>query len=164
MEPGTHALVCFAPGESGGPHVLESDDHTHSFVVRPRPEHAPRAPAPEADVTLTMHDYSFELDEPLEAGRQMIHVENAGADPYHARLLRLGPDKTWDDVEAWLQNGMEGEPPATLTGGMDVLSHGEEAWFEVDLSPGSYVLVCLVAGRDEVPHTAKGMIEHIQIG
>lgn len=163
MEPGTHALVCFAPGESGGPHVLESDHHTHPFMVRPRPEHAPRPPAPEADVTLTMHDYSFELDKPLEAGRQMIHVENAGVDPHHALLLKLGPDETWDDVDAWLQNGMEGEPPATSVGGMDVLSNREEAWFEVDLSPGSYVLVCLVAGRDEVPHTAKGMIRQIRI-
>lgn len=35
---------------------------------------------------------------------------------------------------------------------------------EVDLSPGSYVLVCLVAGPDEVPHTARGMVRFIGIG
>lgn len=164
LQPGTHALVCFAPGESGAPHLLESDHHSHSFVVRPRPQNAPRPPAPERDVTLTMNDYSFELSQPLEPGRQMIHVENPGVDPHHALLLKVGADETRDDVDAWLENGMKGEPPATYVGGMDVLSHGEEGWFEVDLPPGSYVLVCLVAGRDEVPHTAKGMVQHIQIG
>lgn len=164
LQPGTHVLVCFAPGESGAPHLLESDDHAHPFVVRPRPQDAPRPSAPETDVTLTMRDYAFELSQPLQAGRQMIRVENTGVDPHHAFLLKLGPNETRHDVEAWLENGMEGEPPVTYVGGMDVLSHEAEAWFEVDLSPGSYVLVCLVAGPDEVPHTARGMVRFIGIG
>lgn len=164
IEPGNHALICFAPGESGAPHVLESDHHTHPFVVRPRSQDSPPPPAPETDVTLTMDDFSFELDNPLEAGRQTIHVENAGVEPHHVLILKLGQGKTRDDMEAWLQKGMQGEPPVTFVKGMDVLSDGEEGWFEVDFSPGDYVLVCLVAGRDEMPHTAKGMVEHIQIG
>ena len=42
--------------------------------------------------------------------------------------------------------------------------HGAGAYFDVDLSAGDYVLVCLITGRDEVSHAAKGMVQHIRIG
>jgi hypothetical protein len=60
-------------------------------------------------------------------------------------------------------NDPQSEPPALLAGVMAELSSGRYAFFEVDLSAGDYVLDCFVAGRDEVPHVAKGMIQHVRI-
>ena len=67
-----------------------------------------------------------------------------------------------EDFNAWMQT-MQGDPPSTVAGTMSTLSTGAHAYTEVDLSAGDYVLVCLVAGRDDVPHVAKGMVQQIRI-
>ena len=162
LEPGNYALVCFVPGPTGVSHLLEHKQ-AHAFVVRPASGDAPAPSAPVPTVSLRMLDYSFELSAPLQAGKNVIRVENVGIDPHHAILFKLATGKTMEDYQAWTQN-MQGEPPGAYVSAMAELSTDSEAFFEVDLSAGEYVLVCLIAGRDEVLHVAKGMIQHIRIG
>ena len=161
LQPGNYAWVCFVPGPSGTAHLLEHNQ-AHAFVVRPGSgDTTTSAPVPTA--SLRMLDFSLELDAPLKAGRHVIRVENAGVEPHHVLLFKLAPEKTMEHVQAWMQSNMQGEPPAAPVGAMAEMSAGTEAWFEVDLPAGEYVLVCLVAGRDEVPHMAKGMIQHVRV-
>jgi hypothetical protein len=162
LEPGNYAWVCFVPGPSGIVHLLEHRQ-AHGFVVQPGSgETATSAPVPTGSIR--MLDFSLELSAPIKAGRHVIRVENAGVEPHHVLLFKLAPGKSMEDVQAWMQSNMQGEPPAAPAGAMAEMSAGTEAWFELDLPAGDYVLVCLVAGRDEVPHIAKGMIQHIRVG
>ncbi len=96
-------------------------------------------------------------------GKQVIRVENLGVEPHHVLLFKLLPGKTMEDYHAWLETGMQGDAPAEGVDASGELSTGEEAYMEVDLSTGDYLLVCLVAGQNEVPHVAMGMIEHVRV-
>jgi hypothetical protein len=162
LEPGNYAWVCFVPDPDGVSHLLKHNQ-AHAFVVRPRTGDTPAPSAPEPSVSLRMLDYSFQLSAPLKAGRQVIRVDNVGADPHHVLLFKLTPGKTIQDFQAWLQEHMQGEAPSTFVGAMGELSTGADAYFEADLSAGEYVLVCLITGRDEVSHAAKGMIQQIRV-
>lgn len=162
LEPGNYAWGCWAPDSDGTPHLLRHDQ-IHAFEVRPASADAPAASAPKPTVSVGMHDYEFELSEPLEAGKHVIRVENMGAEPHHVLIFKLGPGRTLEDFQAWIQNQMQGEAPSTYVGGMATQSFGVEGYLTLDLPAGDYILVCLVAGRDEVPHFAKGMIEHVRV-
>src|SRR5690606_14122239 len=98
------------------------------------------------------------------AGRQTIRVENAGLEQHHVLFFELMPERTLEDFNVWLRTGMQGEAPASLVAAMAGLSAGAEAYLEVDLTPGEYVLVCLVAVRDEVPNIVKGIIRRVRCG
>jgi hypothetical protein len=161
LEPGNYAWVCFFPDSQGTSHLF-GRNQAHPFVVRAASESAAAQP-PVPTASILMSEYDFQVEKPLRAGRNVIRIANAGAEPHHVVFFRIATGKTAEDVEAWLQHGMQGEPPVTAEGAMDNLSGGVEAYLDVDLPPGDYVLVCLVAGRDEVPHTEKGMIRHVKV-
>jgi hypothetical protein len=44
------------------------------------------------------------------------------------------------------------------------LEKGADAYFEVDLAPGNYVLLCLITAVDGRSHIDHGMIQPIQVG
>jgi hypothetical protein len=162
LDPGNYAWVCFVPGPDGVVHLLQHEQ-ARAFVVRDRArtDRAPPAPAPAA--TLRMFDYEFELSDPLERGKQVIRVENLGVEPHHVLLFKLLPGRTIEEYRAWVMNGMQGDAPAEAVDASGELSTGENAYIEVDLSAGDYVLVCLVAGQAEVPHVAMGMIQELRV-
>jgi hypothetical protein len=163
LEPGNYAWACFVPGADGSAHLL-GHNQAHAFVVPPRSGDTKASSGLEPTLSLRLLDYSFQFSAPLTAGKHTIHVENAGVEPHHVLMFKLAPGKSMEDYQAWMQRNMEGEPPATLVGAMGELSTGAAADFEADLSAGDYVLVCLVTGRDEVSHSAKGMVQHIRVG
>jgi hypothetical protein len=161
VEPGNYAWVCFMPDSTGTVDVL-AHGHAHPFVVRPAGAAAPASlPAPTASVRLT--EYALETDPPWRAGAHVIRIANAGVEPHHVLFFRIAPGRTIDDFSAWVRGGMQGEPPSTLEGAMGEVSGGGEAYLEVDLPPGEYALVCLVAGRDEESHLEKGMVLQLRI-
>lgn len=162
LEPGNYAWVCHVPDSDGTLHVL-GRDQAHAFVVLPSTGDAPASSAPEATVSLRMLDFGYTLSAPLSAGRNVIRVENVGVEPHHVLLFKLGPGRTVEHFQKWIQNSMQGEAPSTFVGAMAELSTGAAGYLEVDLPPGEYVLICLIAGRDEVPHFVKGMIQHVLV-
>ncbi|MGH7628123.1 MAG: hypothetical protein ACREOF_01790 [Gemmatimonadales bacterium] len=162
LEPGSYAWVCLMNVPDGIPHVVKAG-MAKPFAVRARNRGAAPQTAPEASVVIRMVDYAFSISAPLTAGRHMIRVENAGAEPHEVSLLKLAPGKTMQDLEAWVQNP-QGPPPANSVGGVSSLAANTEAYFEVDLPSGDYVLLCLVTAPDGRPHTEHGMIQHIHIG
>lgn len=161
LEPGDYAWVCFVPGPDGVSHLI-AHQQAHAFVVRASDGTA-AVPPPGATMSLRMVDFGYELGAALKAGRQLIRVENAGVEPHHTLVFKLLPGKTIDDFHAWIGNNMQGEEPAAFVSAMAEQSAGTEAWLDLDLTAGDYVLVCLVAGQDEVPHVANGMIQSVHV-
>ena len=162
LEPGSYAWICLMNVPDGVPHVVKAG-MAKPFVVRARNREAAPQAAPEPSVVIQLIDYAFSMSTPLTAGRHVIRVENAGAEPHEVGLLKLAPGKTLQDLEAWMQNP-QGPPPANSVGGISSLASKTEAYFEVELSSGDYVLLCLVTAPDGRSHTEHGMIQHLRIG
>ncbi len=161
LEPGSYGWYDPMYGEDGVPYVF-GKSMARPFVVVASGGETSRQGAPEPTVTITLVDYAFRLSAPLKAGRHLIRVENRGHEPHEADLMKLGPGKTLDDLKAWLSS-VEGPPPASILGGVSALAANHEAYFEAELAPGDYVLLCVVTATDGRPHWKHGMIQEVRV-
>lgn len=176
LQPGTYALYCFMDGGTGVPHVF-GRQMVRQVTVVPRPDSAAPPPPPEPTVTLTMTDYAFGLSRALTAGRHVVRVVNRGQEPHEASVVRLPDGMTAEDLQrvladylamlAALKPGADPAPvelpPIETIGGVAGLAGGLEAYFEVELTPGPYVLVCFVTAPDGRPHVAHGMVQYSRV-
>lgn len=161
LEAGTYALVCFIPSADGVPHLMKG--MVKPLTVVPARQPSAPAPAPAADVRLTLRDYAYEITPEITAGRHVIHVENAAVQPHEVVVMRLAPGKTAQDLLAWDQ-ARTGPPPALPVGGTTLLSTGQHNLVEIDFEPGEYALFCFVPDAgDGKPHVAHGMVRQITV-
>jgi len=159
MEPGNYAVVCFVESADHVPHIAKG--MMKSLTVTPAAN--ANMTEPTADVTMTLNDYSFTLTKPLAAGRQMIKVENAAAQPHEVVLVQLEPGKTLEDLGKWVVD-MKGPPPAKPLGGIPAIMKGKAAYFEATLTPGDYGLICFIPdAKDGKPHVQHGMAQPFKI-
>jgi hypothetical protein len=158
LEPGNYAVVCFVEGPDHVPHVAKG--MMRSLTVTPSSN---ATTEPNADVTLTLSDYTFTLSKPLAAGKQTIKVENAAAQPHEVVLVRLEPGKTMADLAKWAGE-MKGPPPGKPIGGIPAFMKGKTAYFDADLTPGDYGMICFVPDvKDGKIHAQHGMMTQFKI-
>jgi hypothetical protein len=159
MEPGNYALVCFVEGPDHVPHIKKGMAKALTVTAAPNANMT----EPTADVTMTLSDYTFTMSKPLAAGRQMIKVENAAAQPHEVVLVQLAPGKTMEDLGKWVAE-MKGPPPGKPLGGIPALMKGKNAYFEATLAPGDYGLICFISDvKDGKPHHAHGMVQQFKV-
>jgi hypothetical protein len=159
MEPGNYAVVCFVEGADHVPHIAKGMAKPLTVVASPNANMA----EPASDVTLTLSDYTFTLSKPLTAGRQMIKVENAAAQPHEVVLVQLAPGKTIEDVGKWVFE-MKGPPPGKPIGGIPGFVKGKTAFFEANLTPGDYGFICFVPdAKDGKAHVMHGMAQQFKV-
>ena len=160
LEPGNYAVICLVEGPDHVPHMAKG-------MMRPltvTPSANANTTEPTADVTLTLSDYAFTLSKPLVAGKQMIKVENAAAQPHEVVLVQLAPGKTIEDVGKWVFD-MKGPPPGKPIGGIPAFGKGRNSYFEADLTPGEYGMICFAPdAKDGKPHVQHGMTTQFKIG
>jgi hypothetical protein len=157
---GHYAIVCVIPSADGVPHMAKG-------MTAPLEVVAPSGPPARdlaADVTIKLTDYAFELSKPLEAGSQLVQVDNAGPQPHEVVVLRLAPGKTVKDIERWEKGGEKGAPPVSAIGGIAPMEAKGSGLFTLDLTPGEYALVCFVPdGKDGKAHLMHGMVKPITV-
>ena len=159
LDPGNYAVVCFVESADHVPHMAKG--MMKALTVTATPNENTTEPA--SDVTLTLNDYSFTLSKPLVAGKQMIRVENAAAQPHEVVLLQLAPGKTIEDVGKWVFD-MKGPPPGKPIGGIPGFMKGKNSYFEANLEPGDYGMICFIPdAKDGKPHAAHGMTQQFKI-
>lgn len=160
LEPGNYAVVCFVEGPDHVPHMAKG-------MMRPltvTPSANANTTEPTADVTLTLSDYTFTLSKPLVAGKQLIKVENGAAQPHEVVLIQLAPGKTIEDVGKWVFD-MKGPPPGKPIGGIPAFVKGKDSFFQADLTPGEYGMICFVPdAKDGKPHVQHGMKTQFKVG
>ncbi len=118
------------------------------------------APAAQpARLTIIARDFAYDLPAQIEAGLTTITLKNEGAEPHHAQFARVNDDVSDEQMMAALQQGVEAAMPlVTFPGGPAVVPPGKSTEVTIDLTPGRYIVLCLVPGHDGAPHVAKGMI------
>lgn len=123
------------------------------------------APAAQpARLTLVAKDFAYDLPAELPAGLTTITLKNEGAEPHHAQFARVNDDVTDEQIMAALQQGPDAALPlVTLPGGPAVVPPGQSTEVTIDLTPGRYIVLCLVPSHDGVPHAAKGMISMTKV-
>jgi hypothetical protein len=159
LQPGTYILGCWIPSPDGVPHLMKGMVRQLTVVPAAQP-----APAPVAQVTMTLHDYGFSLSRPLTPGRYLIEVRNQAAQQHEIELASLADGKSVHELLAWIHKP-EGAMPGAPIGGVSPIVRGEVAWFEVDLKPGRYALICFLPdAKDRKPHFEHGMVQEIEVG
>jgi hypothetical protein len=159
LEPGNYAVVCFVEGADHVPHLAKGMARALTVTASPNANMT----EPNADVTLTLNDYSFTLSKPLAAGKQMIKVENAASQPHEVVLVQLAPGKTMQDLGNWVMD-MKGPPPGKPIGGIPAFMKGKNAFFEANLTPGDYGMICFVGdAKDNKPHFTHGMVQQFKV-
>lgn len=157
LDAGNYALIDTVPDREGRPHF-------HSGMVKALTVNGgQKGVEPEADVTIDLLDFGFEMPEPLAAGEQTVRINNRGRQPHEIFLARLGEGET---PESFLGSLAPGGAPAEweALGGISVIEPDAHGYFTVDLQPGRYVFSCFAPdGTSGSPHFMLGMIEEIAI-
>jgi hypothetical protein len=156
---GSYIVACLIPSADGIPHLMKG-------MVRPLTvvETAHPAAAPDADVLMTLRDYSFFLSRPLTPGQHVIEVRNEGTQWHEFELVQLAPGKTPRDVVAFVEHGI-GSPPGLPIGGVSPLMPGGVSYFHAELQAGRYALICFLPDRkDGKQHFEHGMVQEFQVG
>ena len=161
LEPGTYMLVCWVPSSNGVIHVMRG-------MVQPLRVLARRGAAPEeptATTNLVLDDYSFTFSKPLSAGQQIVRVENRATTQSHEVVIaRLLPGRTMLQAVLWLNGGQAGPSPVEAIGGASGLATGRQMYLNLDLKPGTYVLLCFIPDvKTGKPHSDHGMLKEIII-
>jgi len=162
LEPGSYVLVRWIPSLDGVPHVMKG--MMHPLVVTAAAASSP-ATEPAPDVTIKLTDYDFQLSHPLTAGRQVVRVENAGAQAHEIAIAALAPGKTLRDFIAWEQGGEKGPlPTREWLGGVTTIEVGAHSQFTTTFAPGGYLLLCFWPDtKDGKPHLMHGMAKQITV-
>jgi uncharacterized cupredoxin-like copper-binding protein len=154
LEPGQYALLCFVPSPGDpAPHLMKGMATSLTVV----PSSAPSA-EPSADVNVRLSDYAFTMSKPLVAGHHVIRVTNDAAQSHEIVIVKLPPNQTAAHLASWVESGMQGPPPGMPLGGTTQLAKGRAVEFPVDLTAGTYGMICFVPdAKDGKPHSAHGM-------
>jgi uncharacterized cupredoxin-like copper-binding protein len=165
LEPGNYGMLSLGElliGASDIPDVA----HGMLAALTVTEGDAVTAPAPEANVTVDMLDFSFALSGPIAAGEQVIRVTNSGEELHELFIYRMQPGASLADFMAFFNDSPPSGPlAAELVGGLTLLDPGLGAILTMAFEPGVYVLACLTASTAHPGHThlALGMVEEITV-
>lgn len=175
LAPGSYVWICPVENEKGEPHFGVGE--YRQFVVRATTaEIADAAAEPVATATIRLVEHAFLPDSSLmKTGRHTIRVENNGGEPHDMNMMKLSPGRTLEDLQRFLnperarRPGDKGEPPPSLdelgsmVGGVAAMAPAMRAYFDAELTPGEYLLFCMVTAPDGRSHIEHGMIRQIRV-
>ncbi|MBA2775998.1 MAG: hypothetical protein H0U31_04620 [Chloroflexia bacterium] len=125
-------------------------------------------------IEIVMAEMYFEAPETIVAGPQIWNVVNNGLQVHHV-VLSLVPDGTTEAQVLELASSFG--PPASPEAGATpvepalsfedvedvfyslLFSNGQSNWYELDLQPGTYAMLCFMPDPSGTSHVMLGMIE-----
>ena len=152
---GRYVLACLSRGTDGHRHALQGEWH----VLEAAPTTHRSAP-PDSVIELSMIDFIYHTDVPWPSGSRVIKVVNSGREDHQVRIERLREGVT---VMDWI-NAEDDEDVSEPIAGVARTSPGQTVYLPLDLTPGTYVLYCLIpAASTGTPHAEIGMIRGITV-
>jgi hypothetical protein len=158
---GEYVILCLIPSPSD--HIAHlAKGMIKGLTVQPASGAA--ALEPEADLTVHMQDFAYDLPDTLPAGPLSIQVINNGPEAHEFNVMRMADGKTVDDVLQYL-GAPDGPPPFIPVGGMNGLDKGLSGYAELNLTPGTYVAICNIPSpkAEGHPHFTLGMIKQFTV-
>lgn len=147
LKPGNVVIVCY---------IISADGKLHALKGMFAPIHvqaAAGAAEPHTAFDVALNDYRITMPNNLHAGRHLFRVENDGAVAHDLVLFRLSPGADTTDAMAWLAKPAVGSPRAHPLGGIVGEDHGLYTFFDADLTPGDYMVLCWMPDvKTGVPH------------
>jgi len=160
LQPGNYAIMCWIPDAKGVPHVMSGMSKAMTVAENA----TANMMEPASDITVTLKDYQFNFSTPLTAGKHTLRIETAPGQPHEFTFFQLMPGKTAADLIKYVETGMQGPPPGMPLGGVSGVAAGIPSFYEVDLKPGDYAIVCFLEdAKDGRPHFQHGMVQQIKI-
>lgn len=144
LEPGTHVMECYVKTPDG-------TWHTERGMVKQllvtEDEAGPEAP--EADVELTLSNYTIDAPERVAAGTRTVAVDVTdtpeGLMPHDVNLFRLEDGDDVEQVVGWMDwmdpEQFRSPAPGVPMGGVEHLPAGATGYMTADLEPGRYAWV-----------------------
>lgn len=158
LQPGNYIMLCFVDIPDHVPHFAKG--MIRPFTVTPS---TTAGTEPPADVTVALSDYAFAVTGALAAGHHTIKVTNGAAQAHELELIKFAAGKSMKDIAAWAVK-FEGPPPGDAIGGVAGIAKGGSGTFDVDLTPGNYVLICFFPdAKDGKPHVEHGMAKEFTV-
>jgi hypothetical protein len=165
LDPGLYAVTCFIPGTDGKPHAA------HGMIGQVQAAFGTQSVnvAPVAHSKIILGDFSFTLPAGF-TGKGVVDVSNQGTEVHELNLFKLAPGKTVKDATAFLLTKPGTPPPPgppsfTAITGTVGLTPGQNAWLDMHLAPGNYLLICFFPDpkKGDIPHAAEGMVKGFTI-
>ncbi|MDP2480192.1 MAG: hypothetical protein Q8W51_03195 [Candidatus Palauibacterales bacterium] len=110
-------------------------------------------------VTIVATDYAFQAPDSIRAGLVDLRLVNDGRQAHQAWLLRLDDGKTMQDF----LDATRFEPWMVDVGGPNAVGPGSRASATLILSPGNYVVICLMLDPKGRSHLALGMKRALRV-
>ncbi len=159
---GEYVILCLIPSPSDGA------AHHAKGMIKPMTVEAgtETASEPQADLTVNLKDFSFDMPDSLPVGKTTIKVTNEGPEPHELNILKLEDGKTTEDVMAFLSGMTDGPPPFAPVGGANGIDVGLTEYAELDLTEGTYVAICNIHSpkAEGNQHFTLGMIKKFTVG
>jgi hypothetical protein len=131
-------------------------------------------PGPDTDLEIALQEFAFDTVPPqLPAGRHVWKITNDGQQPHQVIVGRVPDGMTFAQVLAGFPHALDATPAQgamrrsdfSAVGGLEIISPGHTAWALLDLTPGTYAVVCLVPDRATgFLHASNGMISVFTVG
>ncbi len=155
LTPGTYVLACVRRHDDGHRHASQGEWHIVEAVGPSQGE-----PPVDSVIEVRMADFAFVTDVPWHPGHKLLKVVNTGREDHQLRIDRLHAGATLQDWIAAEDRSQLAEPIA----GVARTGPGQTVYLPMQLSPGTYVLYCLVpSAATGEPHAILGMIRAVTV-
>lgn len=158
LAPGRIVLVCMMRDDQRRRHGAHGESRVIHVV--PPVAAADTGAAPLPTLTISMTDFAYPGADTWPAGAHTIAVTNDGTQDHLVVFRRLRPGRTMRD----LVESDGGDEVSTYLGGLARTGPGRSAALQLDLTPGDYVLSCLVTDpRTHSQHVELGMLKLVHV-
>ncbi len=114
------------------------------------------AAAPQV-IDVSAGDYFYTMADTVSAGATTFRLATNGQEMHHVQLVRLDDGHTMEELLSAMQGGPE-PAWAQLVGGPNApVPNAATSSVTLDLTPGTYGVLCMIPSPDGSPHVAKGM-------
>lgn len=112
-------------------------------------------------IRVVARDYVYDAPSTVQSGIATIQLVNQGTDIHHVAVQELPDGKTVKDFFDAIRATGRAPVWSRNVAQSAVVASGGEAFLAFRMSPGRYVLSCLIPAADGRSHVAKGMYQVI---
>ncbi len=157
LQPGHYVALCVIPDSTGTPHAAKG--MIAQFEVTGTMPAGGSAVPTEQGFRLEEYKVLAPAKVPLHG---VVRVENIGSITHELALYRLAAGQAYDDaVAALLASG--GSLALIPSGGVTAISVKQAAGLVLDLTPGTYVMVCFLPTLQHSDHLHQGMYARLDV-